>query len=58
MSEQFLDKLFGIDIFSNLESINLEKIEKVCGFKHYAAQEQVIDRQSNSTDIQEILFIP
>ena len=51
MSEQFLDKLSGINIFSNLELINLEKIEKVFRFKHYAAQEQVIDRQSNSTDI-------
>ena len=51
MSEQELENLFGIELLSELDSGDLKKIEKACSFKRYADQEQIIDRQSETTDV-------
>ena len=51
MSEQELENLSGIDLLSDLDSGDLKKIEEACSFKRFADQEQVIDRQSESTDV-------
>jgi CRP/FNR family cyclic AMP-dependent transcriptional regulator len=51
VSEQELENLSGIDLLSDLDSGDLKKIEEACSFKRFADQEQVIDRQSESTDV-------
>ena len=51
MSEQELENLSGIDLLSDLDSGDLAKVEEACSFRRYADQEQIIDRQSESTDV-------
>ena len=51
MSEQESENLSGIELLSDLGSGDLKKVEEVCSFKRYAEQEQIIDRQSESTDL-------
>ena len=51
MSKKENETLSNIDLLSGLKPAELKKIEESCGFKHYAAQEQIIDRQSESTDV-------
>ena len=51
MSEQSLQNLSGIELLSDLGPNDLIEIEKLCGFRYYAAKEQVIDSQSESTDV-------
>jgi CRP-like cAMP-binding protein len=51
LSVQSLEKLSNIELLSELGLSDLKEIEKFCSFKHCVANEQVIDRQSESTDI-------
>ena len=51
MTEQSLEKLSGIELLSELGSSELKDIEKACSFRYCSAKEQVIDSQSESTDI-------
>ncbi len=51
MSEKKIETLSNIDLLSELKPADLKKVEEFCGFKHYTAQEQIIDRQSESTDV-------
>jgi len=51
VSEQELENLSGIELLSVLDPGDLKKIEEACSFKRYAAHEQIIDRQSESTDV-------
>jgi CRP-like cAMP-binding protein len=51
MFDQKSDNLSNIELLSELGSSDLKDIERSCSFKHYSANEQVIDRESESTDI-------
>jgi len=51
VSEKQLGKLSRIELLSELGSSDLFEIEKSCSFRQYSAKEQVIDSQSESTDI-------
>ncbi len=51
MLENELEDLSGIDLISGLKPAERKKIEEACSFKHYTAQEQIIDRQSETTDV-------
>jgi CRP/FNR family cyclic AMP-dependent transcriptional regulator len=43
--------LRGIELLSDLDGKDLETLEKSCRWKHYAAHEQIIDRQSDTRDV-------
>jgi len=49
MSDNVLGDLSNIDLMVELELGEREKIEASCSFKHYDEQEQIIDRQSETT---------
>jgi len=49
MSEK--ESLSNIDLLSGLKPTDLKAIVESCSFKAYSAQEQIIDRQSESTDV-------
>lgn len=51
MSDQELENLSGIELLSDLDPGDLKKIEEACRFKRYANHEQIIDRQSETTDV-------
>lgn len=51
MSEKKSESLAHIDLLSGLASAELKGIERSCAFKRYSAQEQIIDRQSETTDV-------
>jgi len=51
MSKKEMENLSNIDLLSELKPADLKKIEEFCSFKHFTAQEQIIDRQSESTDV-------
>ena len=51
MSDNVLGDLSNIDLMVELELGEREKIEASCSFKHYDEQEQIIDRQSETTDV-------
>ncbi len=51
MSKKEMENLSNIDLLSELKPAELKKVEESCSFKHYTAQEQIIDRQSESTDV-------
>ncbi len=51
MSTKEMENLSNIDLLSELKPAELKKVEESCSFKHYTAQEQIIDRQSESTDV-------
>jgi len=51
MSDKEMESLSIIDLLSGLKPADLKKIEESCSFKHYSAQEQIIDRQSDSSDV-------
>ena len=48
-TEQF--SLAGIGLLEDMTPAELEKIEKGCRWKRYAAQEQIIDRLSDTQDV-------
>jgi len=45
------DNLKGIGLLRGLSASELEQTAKDCGWKQYAANEQIIDRQSETTDV-------
>ena len=45
------DNLKGIGLLRGLSASELEQAAKDCGWKQYAANEQIIDRQSETTDV-------
>ena len=45
------DNLKGIGLLRGLSASALEQAAKDCGWKQYAANEQIIDRQSETTDV-------
>ena len=51
MPDNVLEDLSNIDLMVKLELGEREKIEASCSFKHYDEQEQIIDRQSETTDV-------
>ena len=51
MSEKEAESLSNIDLLSDLKAAQLRDLEKACSFKHYSTHEQIIDRQSDSTDV-------
>ena len=51
MSEYSLENLSGIELLSDLGSIDLKEIENCCSYKYWKVQEQIIDQQSKSTDV-------
>ena len=51
MPDNVLEDLSNIDLMVELELGEREKIEASCSFKHYDEQEQIIDRQSETTDV-------
>lgn len=51
MSKKEMKNLSNIDLLSELKPADLKKVGEFCSFKHYDAQEQIIDRQSESTDV-------
>ena len=51
MPDNILEDLSNIDLMVELELGEREKIEASCNFKHYDEQEQIIDRQSETTDV-------
>ena len=44
-------RLHGIDLLSDLDGKDLDALEKSCRWKQYAANEQIIDRQSDTRDV-------
>ena len=51
VSEKESESLSNINLLSGLASAERKKIEMSCAFKRYSAQEQIIDRQSETTDV-------
>ncbi|MFQ5764283.1 MAG: Crp/Fnr family transcriptional regulator, partial [Rhodospirillales bacterium] len=51
VAEKTPENLSNIDLLSELKPQELAKLEKSCSFKHYGAHEQIIDRQSETTDV-------
>jgi len=51
MSENVNGSLSGIALLDDLSASELEKLEQQCSWRHYSSQEQIIDRQSDTTDI-------
>ncbi len=51
MSNQETGSLSNIKLLSELKPAELKKIEKQVVFKQFTAQEQIIDRQSESSDV-------
>jgi len=51
MSDTESGSLSAINLLSELSVSELNKLEQQCRWRHYSAQEQIIDRQSDTTDI-------
>ena len=51
MPEKSENRLAGVDLLSDLRPSELSAVERSCGWKQYAPQEQIIDRQSESRDV-------
>ena len=51
MASDPLDRLAGIELLSGLSRAARQSLEKRCRWRNVAAQEQIIDRQSTSTDV-------
>lgn len=51
MSDKKSGNLSGVDLLSELKPADIKKLEQSCTFKRYTAQEQIIDRQSEATDV-------
>lgn len=51
MSEYSLENLSGIELLSDLGPGHLKKVENGCSFKYCKAQEQIIEQQSETTDV-------
>jgi CRP/FNR family cyclic AMP-dependent transcriptional regulator len=51
MSENVKGDLSGIDLLNGLSDSELQDLGQLCGWRQYTAQEQIIDRQSDTTDV-------
>ena len=51
MSDKKTENLSGVELLSTLKPAELKKVEKQVVFKRFAAQEQIIDRQSETSDV-------
>jgi len=51
MSDSEASSLSGIRILEGLDSAALAELEKACKWRRYVDHEQIIDRQSDSTDV-------
>jgi CRP-like cAMP-binding protein len=51
LSENHALLLADINLLSQLESSDLEQLAKICTWRHFSANEQIIDRQSDTGDI-------
>ncbi len=51
MSDQQTGSLSNVELLSELKPAELKKIEKQVVFKKFTAQEQIIDRQSETSDV-------
>ena len=51
MSELDLDKIQGIGLLKELSESELMVLSKDCSWRRYAANEQIIDRQSETNDV-------
>ena len=51
MSEPDLDKIQGIGLLKELSESELITLSRDCSWKRYAANEQIIDRQSETNDV-------
>mgnify|MGYP002011724265 CR=1 FL=1 len=51
MSEGNARSLAQINLLESLNAAELSRLEQACSWKTYAAQEQIIDRQSDTQDV-------
>ena len=51
MSEPDLHKIQGIGLLKELSESELVTLSRVCSWQRYAANEQIIDRQSETNDV-------
>ena len=51
MTEKSPEDLSNVILLSDLPQAEMRRLEQACSFKHYSAQEQIIDRQSETTDV-------
>ncbi len=51
MSDKESGSLSNVELLSKLKPADLKKLEQSCTFKRCASQEQIIDRQSETTDV-------
>ncbi len=51
MSENLKGSLSAIALLGDLSEAELAELEQQCSWRHYSSQEQIIDRQSDTTDI-------
>ncbi len=51
MSDPVSGSLAGISLFDELDAAELRELEKASSLRRYAGHEQIIDRQSDSTDV-------
>ncbi len=51
MSEPSVATLSGIELFADLQPESLRPIEQACRWRRYGAQEQIIDRHAESSDV-------
>lgn len=51
MAENAAESLSNIELLSDLNAAEWDDIKRACNFKRYSAHEQIIDRQSENTDI-------
>ncbi len=54
MDEAHASTLSGIDLFSGLGEEERRRVEKLCRWRHYPPQQQIIDRE---TDSREVFFV-
>ncbi len=51
MSDNVKGSLSAIELLSDLSETKLVELGQSCGWRHYSAHEQIIDRQSETTDV-------
>ena len=51
MSDSETYTLRGIELYSDLTDAELAEVEKLCSWKKFSAQEQIIDRHSETRDV-------
>jgi len=51
VSDTASGSLAGISLFAGLDENELTELEKACSWRRYTSNEQIIDRQSDSTDV-------